>query len=216
MSGPQGAAGCAAPTQCVGSGAGLARECAYQPAHLSLPSTAHATSRALCRTHPCQRLHGAHPPLHTSRNPSPHPPPFPLCFLQDKFLQFKYNAETVEAGKSYAKAQLQKEAGLPVDPKVRGMAACGCRGGTGGVGLHWGCTLLVQFSTVWHAAVHMAARARTHTTPSCLRPPSANPSRHLPARRPPCSASSAGWRSRRVWISCWRPSARSPRAPTRR
>ncbi len=38
--------------------------------------------------------------------------------LQDKFLQFKYNAETVEAGKAYAKALLQKEAGLPVDPKA--------------------------------------------------------------------------------------------------
>lgn len=171
MSGLQGAAGCAAPTQCAGSGAGLARECAYQPARLSLPSTAHATSRALCRTHPCQRLHGAHRPLHTSRNPSPHPPPFPLCFLQDKFLQFKYNAETVEAGKSYAKAQLQKEAGLPVDPKVRGVAACGCRGGTGGVGLHWGCTLLVQVAArrgmlrcTWPRA-----HARTPHRPACAR-----------------------------------------------
>lgn len=37
---------------------------------------------------------------------------------RDKFLAFKYNAETVEAGKAYAKAQLQREVGLPVDPKA--------------------------------------------------------------------------------------------------
>lgn len=36
----------------------------------------------------------------------------------DKFLAFKYNEETVEAGKAYAKAALQREAGLPVDPKA--------------------------------------------------------------------------------------------------
>jgi len=32
----------------------------------------------------------------------------------DKFLSFKYNEETMDAGKAYAKAQLQREAGLPV------------------------------------------------------------------------------------------------------
>ena len=36
----------------------------------------------------------------------------------DKFLAFKYNAESVEAGKSYAKASLQREVGLPVTPSV--------------------------------------------------------------------------------------------------
>jgi glycosyltransferase involved in cell wall biosynthesis len=41
-------------------------------------------------------------------------PPFP----QDKILQFKYGPETVEAGKAYAKAALQREAGLPVDPRA--------------------------------------------------------------------------------------------------
>ncbi len=33
----------------------------------------------------------------------------------DKFLALKYNAASVEAGKGFAKAQLQREAGLPVD-----------------------------------------------------------------------------------------------------
>ncbi|PSC71300.1 GBSSIb [Micractinium conductrix] len=36
----------------------------------------------------------------------------------DKFLKFKYDATTVEAGKAFAKSQLQREAGLPVDPSV--------------------------------------------------------------------------------------------------
>lgn len=36
----------------------------------------------------------------------------------DKFLSFKYNAESVEAGKSYAKTALQREVGLPVTPSV--------------------------------------------------------------------------------------------------
>lgn len=36
----------------------------------------------------------------------------------DKTLAFKYNAESVEAGKSYAKAALQREAGLAVKPSV--------------------------------------------------------------------------------------------------
>lgn len=44
-------------------------------------------------------------------------PPSPLPPSQlDRFLSFKYNAATVEAGKSFAKAELQREAGLPVDP----------------------------------------------------------------------------------------------------
>ncbi len=34
----------------------------------------------------------------------------------DKFLSFKYNAQTMESGKAYAKASLQREAGLPVSP----------------------------------------------------------------------------------------------------
>ena len=34
----------------------------------------------------------------------------------DKFLSFKYNAETMDSGKAYAKASLQREAGLPVNP----------------------------------------------------------------------------------------------------
>jgi len=34
----------------------------------------------------------------------------------DKFLSFKYNAQTMESGKAYAKASLQREAGLPVCP----------------------------------------------------------------------------------------------------
>lgn len=46
----------------------------------------------------------------------------------DKFLKFKYDAETVEAGKAYAKAELQKEAGLPVDPKVGWGGGGGRRG----------------------------------------------------------------------------------------
>lgn len=37
---------------------------------------------------------------------------------RDKFLKFKYDAKTVEAGKAYAKAELQREAGLPVDPST--------------------------------------------------------------------------------------------------
>jgi granule-bound starch synthase len=36
----------------------------------------------------------------------------------DKFLKFKYDASTVEAGKAFAKSELQREAGLPVDPSV--------------------------------------------------------------------------------------------------
>jgi granule-bound starch synthase len=36
----------------------------------------------------------------------------------DKFLAFKYNAETVEAGKGHAKAALQREVGLPVTPSA--------------------------------------------------------------------------------------------------
>lgn len=36
----------------------------------------------------------------------------------DKFLKFKYDASTVEAGKAFAKSQLQREAGLPVDPSI--------------------------------------------------------------------------------------------------
>jgi granule-bound starch synthase len=36
----------------------------------------------------------------------------------DKFLSFKYNAETMESGKAYAKAALQREAGLPVSPET--------------------------------------------------------------------------------------------------
>ena len=36
----------------------------------------------------------------------------------DKFLAFKYNSESVEAGKGYAKANLQREAGLPVTPSA--------------------------------------------------------------------------------------------------
>lgn len=36
----------------------------------------------------------------------------------DKFLAFKYNADSVEAGKGYAKSALQREAGLPVSPSV--------------------------------------------------------------------------------------------------
>ena len=38
--------------------------------------------------------------------------------LQDKFLKFKFDASTVEAGKAFAKAELQREAGLPVDPSA--------------------------------------------------------------------------------------------------
>jgi granule-bound starch synthase len=34
----------------------------------------------------------------------------------DKFLSFKYNAENMDAGKAFAKASLQREAGLPVSP----------------------------------------------------------------------------------------------------
>lgn len=36
----------------------------------------------------------------------------------DKFLKFKYDKTTVEAGKAFAKSQLQREAELPVDPAV--------------------------------------------------------------------------------------------------
>lgn len=36
----------------------------------------------------------------------------------DKFLKFKYDATTVEAGKAFAKSQLQREAELPVDPSI--------------------------------------------------------------------------------------------------
>lgn len=36
----------------------------------------------------------------------------------DKFLKFKYDKSTVEAGKAFAKSQLQREAGLPVDPSI--------------------------------------------------------------------------------------------------
>eukprot|EP00204_Picochlorum_oklahomense_P001340 CAMPEP_0118798404 /NCGR_PEP_ID=MMETSP1161-20130426/808_1 /TAXON_ID=249345 /ORGANISM="Picochlorum oklahomensis, Strain CCMP2329" /LENGTH=728 /DNA_ID=CAMNT_0006725817 /DNA_START=109 /DNA_END=2295 /DNA_ORIENTATION=+ len=36
----------------------------------------------------------------------------------DKFLSFKYNEETMDAGKAYAKASLQREAGLPVSPST--------------------------------------------------------------------------------------------------
>lgn len=36
----------------------------------------------------------------------------------DKFLSFKYNAESVEAGKAFAKAALQREVGLPVTPST--------------------------------------------------------------------------------------------------
>ena len=36
----------------------------------------------------------------------------------DKFLSFKYNEETMDAGKAFAKAQLQREAGLPVSPST--------------------------------------------------------------------------------------------------
>jgi granule-bound starch synthase len=36
----------------------------------------------------------------------------------DKFLKFKYDRTTVEAGKAFAKSQLQREAELPVDPSV--------------------------------------------------------------------------------------------------
>ena len=61
----------------------------------------------------CALPHIAHP----SHTPALRLAP---CPAQDKFLKFKYDAETVEAGKAYAKAELQKEAGLPVDPKVGG------------------------------------------------------------------------------------------------
>lgn len=37
---------------------------------------------------------------------------------QDKFLKFKYDKTTVEAGKAFAKSQLQREVGLPVDPSA--------------------------------------------------------------------------------------------------
>lgn len=37
---------------------------------------------------------------------------------RDKFLPFKFNEDTVDAGKAYAKAALQREVGLPVDPKA--------------------------------------------------------------------------------------------------
>lgn len=43
-------------------------------------------------------------------------PSFPCP--QDKFLKFKYDAATVEAGKAFAKSELQREAGLPVDPSI--------------------------------------------------------------------------------------------------
>lgn len=36
----------------------------------------------------------------------------------DKFLAFKYNEESMDAGKAYAKAALQRGAGLPVSPNV--------------------------------------------------------------------------------------------------
>ncbi|KAL4458488.1 hypothetical protein ABPG75_013353 [Micractinium tetrahymenae] len=36
----------------------------------------------------------------------------------DKFLKFKYDKTTVEAGKAFAKSQLQREVGLPVDPSA--------------------------------------------------------------------------------------------------
>lgn len=55
----------------------------------------------------------AHPPLHAT--PPTHPP---LLHLQDKFLKFKFDASTVEAGKAFAKSELQREAGLPVDPST--------------------------------------------------------------------------------------------------
>ena len=37
---------------------------------------------------------------------------------RDKLLKFKFDATTVAAGKAFAKAELQREAGLPVDPAV--------------------------------------------------------------------------------------------------
>ena len=48
---------------------------------------------------------------------------------QDKFLKFKYDASTVEAGKAHAKAQLQREAGLPQDASLPVFGFIGWVGG---------------------------------------------------------------------------------------
>ena len=108
----------------------------------------------------------------------------------DKFLSFKYNAATVEAGKAYAKAALQVRvaAALPL---------AGC----------WGSLL---------AAIHdqIAELSAPRAHPPLL----FRARRRRPACRwtppPPCLASSGGWRSRRAWTSCWPPSPSCRRAPT--
>lgn len=86
-------------------------------------------------------------------SPHPLPPISPLPPLtcppapqQDKFLKFKYDASTVEAGKAFAKSELQREAGLPVDPSVPvfgfigGWQPAGC----GRLAGHGGAVVLVR------------------------------------------------------------------------
>lgn len=56
--------------------------------------------------------------LADQRLPLPPPPPQEWNPSEDKFLDVKYDKGTVLAGKAAAKAALQAELGLPVDPSV--------------------------------------------------------------------------------------------------
>lgn len=146
---------------------------------------------------------------------------------QDKFLKFKYDASTVEAGKAFAKSELQREAGLPVDPSV---PVFGFIGGwqLGGAGVQAASLLsYLQASVVLvmprcpvpcampRAVCHAAGHVHAGKVEHWLWPAFSLPCwAYLFAAHP--SLVQAAWRSRRAWTSCWPPSRSCPRTPTRR
>lgn len=130
------------------------------------------------------------PPPRRVNPPAPAP-----TRLQDKFLKFKYDKTTVEAGKAFAKSQLQREVGLPVDPSA---PLFGFIGG-------W---RRLQRGRSWaQPGGNVAAGSWAERGACCT-----GQSRAGMLSAPCISACAphwrtclqAVWRSRRVWTLCWR------------
>ena len=124
---------------------------------------------------------------------------------QDKFLKFKYDASTVEAGKAFAKSELQREAGLPVDPStpVFGFIGAGRARCAPPPRARHGCLPGLQHRLpAWPAAGGGAVRRALllRSTPASWPCPTS-----APLAPPALSTPQAAWRSRRAWTSCWPP-----------
>lgn len=135
-----------------------------------------------------------------------HPPA--VC-AQDKFLKFKYDASTVEAGKAFAKSELQREAGLPVDPSV---PVFGFIGG-------WRANAGRCQGSVGHGSagvVAVAGRPGSGWVRSIASRPGSPQASNLASPPQLRITVQAAWRSRRAWTSCWPPSRSCPRTRAHR